>query len=320
MRTAVAIVLFAISAALPARAAEPCKIPLVAEIQVQYTGLLRVRASIRGEPIPMIVDTGTPVTSISKETAQKLGLELRPEKRFSLHGTGGELSVYTVTIPEFVIGDGRFPSLEANVIEGQRKDARQLNVGLLGEDVLRGFDLLFDTKAGHLRLYEKTACARVPPWTGEFVSVPLFVERFGRIRFEVKIDGRALNAELDSGANRSFLTLQGARKLGVTRDSQGVERAGDRMGADGRIRESHAYRFQSFELESETVRNPRLIISDVFADLYPQTYRGGQTTLQSEAAPDFYLGADWLRAHRVYVGRATEEMLFSYVGGPIFEK
>jgi hypothetical protein len=92
------------------------------------------------------------------------------------------------------------------------------------------------------------------------------------------------------------------------------------MGADGVPRRVQLYRFQSFEIESETVRNPRLGIAEMFVKVFPQTYSGAQSLLHSREPPDLYLGADWLRAHRVYVGRAVNEMHFSFLAGPIFDR
>ncbi|GIL41081.1 retroviral-like aspartic protease family protein [Roseiterribacter gracilis] len=306
--------------ASPTRAAEPCKIPLVAEAKIEHKGSIYVQASIRGESVPMVVHTSSAVTSISKTTAQKFGLELSRETRYSLHGTHGELEAYNVTVPDFVIGNGRFPELRAMVIEGRDSGAAGSSVGAIGTDLLGAFDLEFDVQGGRFVLHEKTRCAHAPPWPADFITVQLLPLLSGRVQFSVKIDGRTLNAELDSGANRSFLTSVGARKLGITRDSPGIERASGRADADGQPQESYAYRFQSFELESETVRYPRLFIRDVLTKLYPQTYQGGQVKARSEEPPDLYLGADWLRAHRVYIGRATDEMHFTYLSGPIFEK
>jgi predicted aspartyl protease len=279
-----------------------------------------VQASIRGEPIPMVVDTGASLSSIDQGTAQKFNLELRRESRFRVFGAGGEAQVYNVTVPEFVIGNGRFAERVLMVFEGMRKDARRMREGLLGEDILGAFDLELHVQGGRLALYEKTACVRVPPWQADFMTVPLFPSLSGRIRFNVQIDGHGLIAELDSGATQTLLSWQGARKLGLTKESPGLERVGTMVGIDGTSRVHHRYRFQSFELAGERVRNPRLGISEILVQLYPQTYQGLRPSFLSEEPSDLFLGADWLRAHRVYVGRATEEMHFTYLSGSIFEK
>lgn len=306
---------------LSAFAADPCRLPLVAEAKIHRVGPIAVDAMIQGQPIPMILDTGAQFTSISRATAQKHGLEIHAEKRVRMYGIGGELQVFTVTAHDFRIGDGRFAERQMLVLDSMRSDARPNEHGMLGEDILGAFDLLVDLQAEKLSLYEKTGCAHAPPWQEGFSTVRIRGERTERIRFDVQLDGRTILAELDSGAARSVLTWHGARALGLSKDSPGVERgSGNLFGADGKPVPYYERRFESIDIGGELLRFPKLRIADLLTDVYSQTYQGAEPQFRSEEQSDLLLGADWLRAHRVYVARAAGELHFTYLGGPIFEK
>jgi predicted aspartyl protease len=318
-RTAVALLLPLLALLAPAARAETCDLRLAAELPIGQAGPgmpILVQASIRNQPIPMIVDTGSPMTTIDRGTAERFGLALRPDSRIRARGLGGELRVYRVTVPEFALGPQRIDSVTIGAFEGMRSDARQMGGGLLGQDVLGAFDLEFEVQNNRLALYDKSACAHAPPWDLDSMTVPLIGGRTGRIQFDVKLDGQILKAELDSGAARTTLTWKGAMRLGLQESSSGMESGGSVLGVDGKPLVRSFYRFQSFEVGGELIRNPRLGI----VDFHRTRFTPDLPLLRSQEQPDLLLGADWLRAHRVYVARGAGEMHFSYLGGVVFEK
>lgn len=317
----VAIALFSVALTASAARAEPCNLSLHAELPVQQTKVgqpLLVQASIRGQPIPMAIDTSSAATTIDKTTAERFGLPLQLATMQG-QGIGGKLRVFNVRVPEFALGPQRIDEMTMHVVEGFGSDKQAGRYGLLGADVLGDFDLEFDIQHNRLAIYGMSPCARAAPWDPDALTVELFRTRGLRIRFDVKIDGKPITAELDSGATRTLLTWKGARKLGVTPGSSGVEPDVGIVGADGKHLESSRYRFETFELGDETIRNPRFVIAEV--DRSAMRVKGGNgLDARADAAPEMYLGADWLRAHRVYVARGANLMHFTYAGGTVFEK
>jgi predicted aspartyl protease len=315
-----AIALLSAALAAPAARAETCNLSLYAELPLLETKAgqpLLVQASIRGQPIAMAIDTASAATTIDKASAEKFGLALQPETMQG-QGIGGKLRMFSVRVPDFALGPQRIDEMSVHVVEGIGPDRQAARHGLLGADLLGEFDLEFDIQHNRLGIYGPSNCARAAPWDPDALTVELFRTRGLRIRFDVKVEGKPLIAELDSGATRTLVTWKGARKLGVTPSSPGVEPGHGVVGADGKHLDSSLYRFQTFEIGDEIIRNARFVIAEV--DRSAMRIKGGNgVESRADAAPDMYLGADWLRAHHVYVGRGVGLMHFTYAGGPVFE-
>lgn len=316
MRATTALVLALLGTSPPAFA-ESCNLRLNAELPLRQASAIFVQAAIQGQPIPMMLDTGSPLTTIDRGTAEKFGLSLRPDPQVRAHGLGGDLRVSLVTIPDFQLGPQHIKNLTIRSVEGMRSDAKQMRGGLLGQDVLRDYDLELDVRGNRLALYEKAACAHAPPWSEDSMTVPIYGARTGRIYFEIKLNGQALKAELDSGATHTTVSWKGARRLGLAEDSPGMEETGSTIGVDGKPLPNKKYRFDSFEIEGEVIRNPRLRILDFYRS---RTAPASEQMLRSQEQAEILLGGDWLRAHRVYVAREAGEMHFTYLGGAVFEK
>ena len=105
----------------------------------------------------------------------------------------------------------------------------------------------------------------------------------------------------DTGAPTSALTLQAAKRAGVTPDSPGVTPGGPSYGIGRRVGQSWAGALRQLQ-------NWR---------------RGGQ---EHEAAHrrrrarsvDMLVGADFFLSHRVYVATSQRRLYFTYNGGPVF--
>jgi hypothetical protein len=91
-------------------------------------------------------------------------------------------------------------------------------------------------------------------------------------------------------------------------------------GMAGRGIEARIVRFDTFTLGDETIKNAKLVVADLWKNTKVEKLG---TRLGSEAhdlaQPRMLLGADFLRAHRVLVANGMGLMVFSYVGGPVFD-
>src|SRR5205807_3966267 len=133
--------------------------------------------------------------------------------------------------------------------------------------------------------------------TADVVSLAIDNEKPG-ILVPVKLNDRALLAELDSGASRSVVSRLVAAQIGVTPDTPTRV-----IGA-----------FQSFVIGGEMIRNPEIR----FTDLSIASTQTGSRVAVREDLRDMLLGLDFLRAHRVYVAHSQGRLYFTYAGGPVF--
>lgn len=103
------------------------------------------------EPVQLIVDTGAPsYVYLNPELIR--GIEV-PERHYVTRGKGfnGPFERMTGRVRWFTIGEVRFPDL---VVHFDETDFRNLGqgVGLIGNEVLRNFDLVFDYSAATLSM------------------------------------------------------------------------------------------------------------------------------------------------------------------------
>jgi hypothetical protein len=76
--------------------------------------------------------------------------------------------------------------------------------------------------------------------------------------------------------------------------------------------------FPTLAVGDETVHNVSLTLGDIFTTSTEEAETGSNIPHQM-VAEGMLLGADFIKAHRIYVARSQGKMYFSYNGGPIFE-
>ena len=274
-----------------------------------------VDGEINGQKIGVLIDTGAGVSIIHRSAAQKLGLRTSPARGYRMWGVGGEMQVEEAYIDEFKIGDASHKNWVA-LVSGEHEFPDDIAV-LLGYDFFHQMDVEFDLKQRAVRLFQPKGCERasLAYWTKEAVAVPL--EGGRRIFVSVRVNGRPLSAELDSGATFSSLSAEAALQLGLTPQTKGVISAGCSTGL-GRLRVDHWLApFESFAIGDELIHNPKIPFGDLWQHTrYEST--GSHLARRVDDLAEMLLGSDFLRAHRVLVAHSQGRLYFSYVGGTIF--
>ena len=164
--------------------------------------------------------------------------------------------------------------------------------GVVGGDVLSGFDVEFDLPARRVRLWRAPGCgASDLPWTGSRATMPVQVTGGDRLRVSVTIDGAAVDALLDSGAAISLLQADAARRLGVTQAALAADPGISARGVDGGTIGVRAHRFGVLLVGEERINHPQI----------------GVAEFQLTSA-EMLLGVDYLRARRVWVSYRTGQL------------
>jgi hypothetical protein len=193
---------------------------------------------------------------------------------------------------------------------------------VLGEDFFRRFDVEFDLPHGAVRLFKTRDCqsaSSLAYWAREGVGTiaiePIF-DAQPAIELTVTVNGRAVPAELDSGAWQSVLTKSEAEKLGVGPGSPGVVTGGCGRGMGRALLESWSGPFESLAIGNEVIRNPTLHFADLWRKVaYTEP---GSLVPVSRVHPRMLLGADFLRSHRVLIAHSQARMYFTYESGTVF--
>ena len=292
-----------------------CRMEMSGELKVRWEGSqLLTPVKINGRETSAIVDTGAFVSTLSVPGASAFGLRLQNMDGLQVSGAGGMVQAYRTNMASFEIGGVRLKDRDV-VVAGQRNMGAPL---LLGRDILGRTDLEFDLKHGVIRLLEPKNCKSesMAYWADKgYSQAPLALgARYAPFHVQVRLNGKPVLAELDSGASVSVATPAAAARAGIK--LEGVEEKGRGVGA--RVLDQSIGDLQSFAIGDETIGRTRLRVADLFRGV---GYAGTGTRIAADAdgLPEMLLGTDFLRAHRVLIAPSQRMIYFTYEGGPVFD-
>ena len=139
-----------------------------------------------------------------------------------------------------------------------------------------------------------------------------------RIQTDVLVNGKHVDAMLDTGAPTSIISQSAAKGAGVDPGQDGTKFAGKVTGVAGKPIDAWIGTFGAFALGDESVRKVKLRIADLFAADTRQTL-GSHIAQPVEGLPEMLVGADFFRSHRILVLFKERKLVFTYNGGPIFQ-
>jgi predicted aspartyl protease len=292
-----------------------CQLMEVARLPVTISGTRPlVRGKLGGQPIKLLVDTGASRTTFDKATTDRLGVATEEASDWVGYGVGGRLRAFIGRFLDLEIGGMKVP--EKRLMVNGSAAFEGFN-GVIGYDLFQLVDLDLDMKNSRVGLYDPRGNCDGPlaHWNPDADDVPMTGTR-EQISFQVLIDGQPINAQLDTGASYTLLSWKAARRLGLSPGAAGVEVIGKTGGIDGRGMEMSRHKFQSFQIGTETIKNPTLLIADVFTAGQRET----GSNIERKTEIDLLLGMDFLKAHHVFVSNKQRKVYFTYEGGEVFAR
>ena len=296
-------------------AAQDCKLVRIEEWPVRLErGLPVIDGEINGAKVTILLDTGTETSFVTRAAANRLGLT-RYES-FGQEDPRVSSTLETTRIDELRLGSATRRNWNLPV-RGTIDFGSQVSL-VLGGDFFAAADTEFDLPGNAVRLFQARECAGLSlAYWARGGAAAVLLERGPAVRFAVSVNGQALSAMLDSGAEFSALDAPEAARLGVAPDKPGVVRAGCSIGVARPAVDYWSGRFESFVIGEERIGNPTLRFADLFGGVRA-TETGSRLPHESTGLPHMRLGVDFLRAHRVLVARSQGRMYFTYSGGAVF--
>lgn len=174
----------------------------------------------------------------------------------------------------------------------------------------------YDLANGIVRFFKPIGCERRPLayWAVSTPYTAIDLQPIDAIdphlRATAMINGKRISVIFDTGASRSFLSLQAAARAGITPDSAGVTFLGRSGGLGPMSNKVWSAPVDTFELGGEKVQHARLLISEL-----DPAHQVGEV---GDEMPDMLLGEDFFLSHRIYVAYSQRKLYFTYNGGPLF--
>jgi len=290
-------------------AAPHCVYQKAVELPIRYVGRglqPAVDGSIDGTPATIVLDTGSEMTSLTMTAVAKRDLSLRMTS-LRAEGIGGMSRVYATRVKQIGIGDIKVNKRLDMTVIGDTTSPPEYDV-LMGAPFLLQMDMVLDLRAKKFTLYKPKDCKKTELllWQEPTVTLPFTYSSWERPNphFKIAINGKQMDAIIDSGAHRSFMSLSAAKRIGFDPKAPNAIRLGDSGGVGSDRSPNWSMPVQTVEIADETIRDAEMGVVDA----------------QGALPADVLLGQDFLRSHRVLFAMEQEKLYIAYLGGDVFTR
>ena len=212
-----------------------------------------------------IIDTAASRTAIlPRLRAAMSGVAARPAAQ-PLNGAAGQTRIDLLTLDRISIDGRTSHQVEAVVLPPSPVDALGVD-GVLGTDLFGRSVVEMDMPGRRWDIHGQSSPELV---AGLLAPVPIWLDDQLTARVEVRIDGVAVQAVLDTGARGTIMNWAAAKLLGLTPETPGLTAATPVKGVSQHGTRSFAATFGSLAIGEASVARPALRIADlpVFAVL-----------------------------------------------------
>lgn len=290
-----------------AGAANRCSLAMTSQVPVKMEDLRPVIATqLNGVEARFIIDTGSFWDFLSPTAATIFKLPLTDAAPgYYVNGIGGSFVPKIATAKTFTVAG--LSGHDAQFLVGNNEFGGDI-VGILGQNLFRIADVDFDFANGALRFVKPQHCGDqiLAYWaTGRAVAmvrIDWTSAAQPHLIAKAAVNGHKIYVLFDTGSWRSMLSLDAAKRAGITPESPGVTPAGATIGLGGKPVKVWVAPVDKFEIGGETIEHTHLLIGDI--------------GLQNA---DMLLGSDFFLAHRIYVAYSQDRLYFTYNGGAVFD-
>ena len=287
-----------------AHAAEPvkCRYSMLSKLPLVYHGAsmsVTMEGKINDTPAVMLIDTGATNSMLTRFATDKRALRREPTLGI-VKGVGGTTRLFQAQVKNIELGPIK-ATLNGSLPVIDETGERPFFDAIIGSDFLLDMDVELALADKQIRFFSPKNCDTtfLGYWNPAAVEVPmLFASHHRWPMVDVLVNGIKLRALIDTGATISGISVDGARRAGVSTDSAGVIAGQDASGIGQRTVKMYRAPFKTFAIGEETIQNAVLQIFD-----------------HKAAEFDVVLGTDFLRAHRILFATSQMKIYLSYIDG-----
>jgi predicted aspartyl protease len=297
-----ATLLLSAAGATPAEAAACSGLQIIDSYEITSlpSGRPAIMITINDAPRSMLVDTGGPFSSVTQQTVQELGLTTIQNGR-GLRSVNGAFTSLLARLPSITIG--RLQQKNALYYVMPDSGGNEFD-GVLGGEFFKQYDTDLDFNSGKLNLFLQDHCpGQVVYWPNTGVAVvPFRTDASNHITFRVELDGKQLEAALDTGASTTVLNLNDARRtFSVDVNAPDVEKVGELTG--GYTANIYRRQFKTLAFEGVTIDNPMItLLPDMMnGAVVEQSQTGSLIGASRRGLPSLILGMSTMADMHIYI-------------------
>ncbi len=276
-----------------------CRMKQVAEVAVTFRrGLIAVPVRLNDRGVAMVLDTGSERSVVTADTVSRLALLADPRNGTLLSGVGGQ----GLARNDALIDDLRFATYDTGYAHLPVSDMRLADndepplAGLLGAEVISHFDLDLDLahrRIGVWRVGSQCQGAFLP-WHAPYAAVPASISMRGQLLLPVTLEGRKLNALIDTGASTMIVDPDAATRAGVSDAALARDPTSAGFGAAGVDFHHTMHTFHELDIGPDRLRDISLPVLD-----------------RSLVDADMLLGLPYLRSRHIWLSYASEQVFIA---------
>ncbi len=217
-------------ATLPLRAYAACDMKLLAAVDIEFNpnGGVLVPVQINGHDAWMVLNLASGMPMIGPTALAPMGLKPAAVPAASNLFSNGATIIQQVRVGSLRMGGANFTDWSLYVVPAQGQPLASYKdrpmVGILSAVFMNVVDLELDLAGRKMNLFKQTSCkGEQVYWGGEVASARLFSDPAGLLYFPMELEGKRVEASLNTSGRRSLLSEKVTRDFfGFQIDSPGV--------------------------------------------------------------------------------------------------